>query len=181
MTQWTAAHQASLSFTISQGLLIFMSTESVMLSNYLILCCPLLLLPSIFPSIRIFFNELIELFASDGQSTWSFSFSISPSNAYSGLISFRIYWFDLLEVQGALKSLLQHHSLKASILWGLGRLNIQKFIFWRLEVPDPGQRRTGFFWAGLVSAGFSPWPADGSLPPCPHMLFPLGLCPNFFL
>ena len=77
-----------------------------------------------------------QLFASDGQSTWSFSFSISPSSEYSGLISFRIDWFDLLEVQGALKSLLQHHSSKASILWGLGHLNIKKFIFWGLEVQE---------------------------------------------
>ena len=93
-----------------------MSIESVMPSNHLILCCPLLLLPSIFPSIKVFSSESV------GQSIrwskyWSFSFSISPSNEYSGLISFRMDWLDLLAVQGTLKSLLQHHTSKASILW----------------------------------------------------------------
>ena len=113
MTPWTAAHQAPLSFTTSWSLLKFMSSESVMLSNHLILCHPLLLLPSIFPRIRLFSNE------SALHVRWPkyWSFSISPSNEYSGLISFRIDWFDLLAVQGALKSLLQHHNLKASILW----------------------------------------------------------------
>ena len=113
------------------------------------------------------------LFASDGQSTWSFSFSISPSSEYSGLISFRIDWFDLLEVQGALKSLLQHHSSKASILWGLGHLNIKKFIFWGLEVQDPGLSRTDFF------GGFSPWPADGPLPPVSSHALPSGSLSKF--
>ena len=94
------------------GLPKFMSTESVMLSNYVILCCPVLLLPPIFPSIRVFFNELA--FRIRWPEYWSFS--ISPSNEYSGLISFRIDWYDLLTVQGTLKSLLQHHSSKASIL-----------------------------------------------------------------
>ena len=106
---------ASLSFIISQSLLKFMSIESVMPSNYLILCHPLLLLPSIFPSIRVFSNE------SALHIRWpkygSFSFSISASNEYSGLISFRIDWFDLLAVQRTLKSLLQHHSSKTSIFW----------------------------------------------------------------
>ena len=112
-TPWTAACQASLSFIISQSLLKFMSIESVMLSIYLILCHPLLLLPSTFPSIRVFFNELALCIR--WQKYWSFS--ICPSNEYSGLISFfRIYWFDLLAVQGALKSLLQHHSSKEPIL-----------------------------------------------------------------
>ena len=112
-TPWTAAHQASLSITNSPSLLKLMSIESVMPSNHLILCCPLLL-PSIFPSIRVFSNESalrIRL-----PKYWSFSFSISPSNEYSGLISFRIDYFDLLAVQGTLKSLLQHHSSKASVL-----------------------------------------------------------------
>ena len=101
-------------FTISQSLLRLMSMESVMPSNHLILCRPLLLLPSIFPSIRVFLMS--QLFESGGQST-GVHFSISPSNAYSGLISFRTDWFDYLAVQGTLKSLLQHHSSKASILW----------------------------------------------------------------
>ena len=106
-TPWTAACQASLSFTISWSLLKLMSTESVMPSNCLILCCPLILLPSLFPSIRVFSNELAP------RIRWpkyqSFSFSISPSSEYSGLISFRIDWLDLLAVQRTLKSLLQHH------------------------------------------------------------------------
>ena len=110
----TAAHQACLSFTISQSLLKLMSIKSVMPSNHLILCLPLLFLPSIFPSIRLFSSELALYIR--WRKYWSFSFSISPSSEYSGLISFRIGWFDLLAVQGTLKSLLQHHNLKASIL-----------------------------------------------------------------
>ena len=109
------AHQAPLSSTISCSLLKVISTELVMLANPLILCCPLLLLPSVFPSIKIFSNELILRIR--WPKYWSFSFSISPSNEYSGLIFFRIDWFDLFAVYGTLKSLLQHHSLKASILW----------------------------------------------------------------
>ena len=115
MTPWTAARQASLSFTISQSLLKLLSIESVMPSNHPVLCHPLLLLPSIFPSIRVFSNESV--LSIRWPKFWSFSFSISPSNEYSGLICFRIDWFDLLAVQGTLKSLLQHHSSKASILW----------------------------------------------------------------
>ena len=106
--------QASLSFTISRSLLKLMSIESVMPSNHLILCHPLPLLPSIFPSIRVFSNELALCIR--WPKYWGFSFSISLPNEYSGLISFRIDWFDLFAVQGTLKSLLQHHSLKASIL-----------------------------------------------------------------
>ena len=113
-TPWTAAHQASLSITNSPSLLRLMSIESVMPSNHLILCHPLLLLPSVFPSIRVFSNESVLLIR--WPEYWSFSFSISPSNEHSGLISFRIDWFDLLAVQGTLKSLLQHHSSKGSIL-----------------------------------------------------------------
>ena len=113
-TPWTAAHQASLSITNSQSLLKLMSIELVMLSNHLILCCPLLLL-SCFPIIRVFPSELALYIR--WPKDWSFSFSISPSNEYSGLISFRIDWMDLLAVQGTLKSLLQHHSWKASVLW----------------------------------------------------------------
>ena len=111
---WAAAHQASLSITNSQSLFKLMSIESVMPSNHLILCHPLLLLPSIFPSIRFFSNELALRIR--WLRYWSFNFSISPSNQYSGLISFRIEWFDLLAVQVAIKSLLQHHRSKASIL-----------------------------------------------------------------
>ena len=114
MTPWTAACQASLSFTISRSLLKFMSIESVMPSNHLILCHCLLFLPSIFPSIRVFSNELVLHIWYPKY--WSFSFSISPSNEYSGLISFRMDWLNLLAVQGTLKSLLQHHSSKLSIL-----------------------------------------------------------------
>ena len=113
MTQWTAAYQASLSITNSQNLLKLMSIELVMPSNHLILCLPLLL-PSIFPSIRVFSNESVLHIR--WPKYWSFSFSISPSNEYLGLISFRIDWFDLLVVQGTLKSLLQQYSSKASIL-----------------------------------------------------------------
>ena len=111
---WTAAQQSSLPFIISQNLLKLMSTESVMPSNHLILCHPLLLLPSTFPSIRVFSNESILHIS--WPKYWSFSFNISPSNEYPGLISFRIDWLDLLAVQGTLKSLLQHHGSKASIL-----------------------------------------------------------------
>ena len=113
-TSWTAAHQASLSITNSQSLLRLISIESVMPSNNLILCRPLLLLPSIFFSIRVFSSESV--LCIKWPKYWSFSFSISPSNEYSGLISFRMDWLDLLAVQGTLKSLLQHHSSKASIL-----------------------------------------------------------------
>ena len=113
-TPWTTAHMASLSITNSWSLLKFMSIDSVMPSNHLILCRPLLFLPSIFPSIRVFSNE------SALHIRWpkyqSFSFNSSPSNQYSGLISFRIDWFDLIAAQGTLKSLCQHHSAKASIL-----------------------------------------------------------------
>ena len=110
----TAVCQASLSLTISQSLPKFMSFESVMLSNHLILCHPLLLLPSIFPRIRVCSDESV--LHIKWPIYWSFSFSISPSNEYSGLVSFRMDWLDLLAVQGTLKSLLQHHSPKASIL-----------------------------------------------------------------
>ena len=113
-TPWTAVHQAYLSIINSRSLLKFMSIESVMPSNHLILCRPLLFLPSIFPSIRVFSSESV--LPIRWPKYWSFSFSISPSNEYSGLISFRMDWLDLLAVQGSLKSLLQHHSSKASIL-----------------------------------------------------------------
>ena len=115
MTPWTVAHQASLSITNSRSLLRLMSIELVMPSNHLIPCPPLLLLPSIFPSSRVFSNESV--LHIKWPKYWSVSFCISPSNEYSGLISFRMDWLDLLEVQGILKSLLQYHSSKASILW----------------------------------------------------------------
>ena len=109
-----AAHQATLPITNSQSLLRLMSIESMMPSNHLILCCPLLFLPSVFPSIRVFSTESVLHIR--WPKYWSFSFNISPSNEYSGLIPFRMDWFNLLAVQGTLKSLLQHHSSKASIL-----------------------------------------------------------------
>ena len=115
VTLWTSARQGSLSFTISWSLLKLTFVESVMPSNHLILCHPLLLLPSVFPSIRVFSNE--STLCIRWPKSWSFSFSITPSNKYLGLISFRMGWLDLLAVQGTLKSLLQHHSSKASILW----------------------------------------------------------------
>ena len=114
VTPWTVACQASVSINNSRSLLKFMSIESVMPFNHLILCYPLLLLPSIFPSIRVFSTESVLCIR--WPKNWSFSFSISPSNEYSGLISFRIDCYDLFAVQGTLKSLLQHHSSKASLL-----------------------------------------------------------------
>ena len=114
LTPWTAAQQASLTVTNSRSWLKLMSIGAVMPSSHLILCHPLLLTPSIFPRIRVFSNESVLHIR--WPEYWSFSFSISPSNIYSGLISFRMNWFDLLAVQGTLKSLLQHHNSKASIL-----------------------------------------------------------------
>ena len=114
-TPWTAARQASLSFIISLSLLKLMPMESVMPSNHLILCHPLLLLPSVFPSIRVFPNE--SALCIRWSKYWRFSFSTSLPNEYSGLISFKIDWFDFFAVQGTLMSLFQHHSSKASILW----------------------------------------------------------------
>ena len=132
VTPWTATHQASPSITNSQSLLKLMSIESVMSSNHLIFCHPLLLQPSIFPSIRVFSNELVLCIR--WPRYWSFRFSISPSNEYLGLISFRIDWFDFLVVQGTLKSLLQHHSSKASVL-----------------------RRSAFFWS---NSHVHTWPLE---------------------
>ena len=115
MIPWTTACQLFLSITNPRSLLKLISIKSVMLSNLLILCNPLLLSPSVFPSFRVFSNESV--LHIKWPKYWGFSFSISPSNEHSGLISLRIDWFDLLAVQGTLKSLLQHHSSKASILW----------------------------------------------------------------
>ena len=125
VTPWTAAHQASLSITNSRILLKLMSIESVMPSNHLILCRPLLP-PSIFPSIRVFSNE--SALCIRWPKYWSFSFNISPSNEYSGLMSFRMEWLDLLAVQGTLRSLLQHHSSKASILRHSAKVILLLFI-----------------------------------------------------
>ena len=135
MTPWTTAHQASLSITNSRSLLKLMPIKSVMPSNHLILCRPLLLWPSIFPSIRVFSNEPVLRIRSPKY--WSFSFSISPSNEYSGLISFRTDWLDLLAVQGTLKSL-QHHSSKASILWH------SAFFIVRLSYPYKTTGKTNY-------------------------------------
>ena len=122
-TPWTAAHQVSLSITDSWSLLKLMSIKSVMPSNHLILRHPLFLLPSIFPSIRVFSNESVLRIR--WPKYWSFSFNISPSNEHSGLISFRMDWLDLFAVQGTLKSLLQHHSSKAPILWSSAFFMVQ--------------------------------------------------------
>ena len=115
VTPWTVAYQASLSITNSWSLLKLMSIEWAMPSNHLTLCCPLLLLPSIFLRIRVFSSE--SSLRIRWPKYWSFSFNISPSNEHAGLISFRMDWLDLLAVQGTLKNLIQHHSSKASILW----------------------------------------------------------------
>ena len=123
VTSWTAAHQASLSITNSWSLLKLMSIESVMPSNHLILCRPLLLWPSICPRIRVFSNESVLPFR--WPKYWSFSFSISPTNEHPGLISFRMDWLNLLAIQGTLKSLLQHYSSKASILWQSAFFTVQ--------------------------------------------------------
>ena len=145
-TPWTLAYQASLSFTISRSFLKLMSIESVMPSNHLIFCSSFPLLPLIFPSIRVFSNE--SALHIKWPKYWSFSFSISPSKEYSGLISFRIDWFDFLAVQGILKSLLQHHNSKASIiqcsalygptLTSVHDLTVHSFDFWgRKWQPTP--------------------------------------------
>ena len=122
-TPWIAAHQASLNITNSRSSLRLMSIESVMPSSHLILCCPLLLLSPIPPSIRVFSNE--STLHMRWPKHWSFSFSIIPSQEHPGLISFRMDWLDLLAVQGTLKSLLQHHSSKALILWHSAYLTVQ--------------------------------------------------------
>ena len=144
---WTATCHACLSFTILQSLLKFMSTELVMLWHLLIFCCPLLLLPSIFPSIGVFSSE--SALHIRWPKCWSFSFSssISPSNDYSELISFKIDWFDLLAVQGILKSLLQHRSLKGSILWHSAFFMVQLSYPWaslvtQLVKNPPAMRET---------------------------------------
>ena len=154
VTPWTAARQASLSITNSQSLLTLMSIESVIPSSHLILCLPLLL-PSIFPSIRVFSNE--SLFHIRWPKYWSFSFSISISNEYSGLISFRMDWLDLLAVQGTLKSLLQHHNSKASIL--------QCSAFFTVYLSHP--YRSDQISHSVVSDSLRPHESQHARPPCP--------------
>ena len=134
VTPWTAARQPSLSITHSWGLLKLISIKSVTPENHIILCRLLLLLPSIFPSIRVFSNESVLHIR--WPKDWSFSFNIRPSNEHSGLISFRMDWLDLLPVQGTLKSLLQHHSSKASILWH------SAFVIVQLSHPYMTTRKT---------------------------------------
>ena len=148
-TPWKAARQASLSITNSQTLLKLMSIESVMPSNHLILCRPLLLPPSIFPSIRVFSNESVLCIR--WPKYWSFSFSMSPSNEHPGLISFRMDWFDLA-VQGTLKTLLQHHSSKASILWRSPFFTVQLSHSYMTTGKTTTLTRQTFVWQSNVSA-----------------------------
>ena len=167
VTPWTAAHQNSLSFTISWSVLIFMSIESVMPSNHFILCHPLLLLPSIFPSIRIICND--SAFHIRWPKYWSFRFSVSPSNEYTKLIIFRIHWFYLLAVQETLKSLLQHCSLKASILW------CSAFFMISHPYMTPGQTITLTIWtivSKVMSLLFNTLSkfVISFLPRCKHLL-----------
>ena len=143
VTLWTAAHQASLTFTISWSLLKLMSIELVMPSNHLTLCHPCLLLPSIFPSIRVFSNE--SALHIKWPNYWSFSFSISPSNEYSGLIP--IDWFDLLAVQGTLKNLCQHHSWKASILWCSAFFMVHCFKRWGQNDGEEKHAKSLHWWS----------------------------------
>ena len=150
-TPWTTAHQASLSNTNSWGLPKLMSIESVMPSNYLILCHPLLCLPSVFPSIRVFSNE--SSLPIRWTKYWSFSFSISPSNEHPGLISYRMDWLDLLAVQGTLKSLLQHHSSKASIL--------RHSAFFTVQLSHPYIHPSGD-WSCTDHVAIMHWPRDWS-------------------
>ena len=135
MTPWTAACQASLSIINSWNLLKLMYIESMIPFNHLIFCCLLFLLPSVFSRIRVFSSELVLHIR--WPKYWSFSFNINPSNEYSGLISFRMDWLDLLAVQGTLKSLLQHHSSKASILWRSASFMVQlsRLLSWLLKKP----------------------------------------------
>ena len=137
-TPWTTKCQASLSFTVSRSLPKLMSIELVMPSDHLVLCCPILLLPSVYPSIRVFSNE--SAICIRWPKYWSFRLSISPSNEYSGLIAFRIDWLDLLAVQGTLKSLLQHHSSKVSILW------LSAFFMVQLSHPHMNTGKTNNYW-----------------------------------
>ena len=152
-TPWTAACQAPLSLTVSWSLLRFVSIESMILSSHLILCCPFLL-PSVFPSIRVFSSESAVLIR--WPKYWNFSFRISPSNEFSGLISFRIGWFDLLAVQGTLKNLLQQHNSKASILQCSAFLMVQ----WSNPYMTSGKTKTLTIWTfvgKVMSLLFNMW------------------------
>ena len=150
-TPWTAARQASLSINNTQSLLKLMSIESVMPSNHFILCRPLLLLPSIFPSMRVFSNQPV--LRRRWPKYWSFSFNISPSSEHPGLMSFRMDWLDLLVVQGTLKSLLQHHSSKAAILWHSAFLTALTYVrdYWKNNNFD----YSVFCWRSVISLGLS--------------------------
>ena len=159
---WTAECRASLFFTISWSLLELMTIESVMPSSHLVLCPPLLLLPSIFPSIRVFSNELALRIR--WPNYWSFSISISPSKGYSGLISFRIDWFNLFAVQGTLKSLLQHHSLKASILWCSA--------FFMVQLSHPYMWKWKSLGRAFATRLYSPWYPCPTLCECPTLCDP---------
>ena len=159
VTPWIAAHQASLSVTNCQSLLKLMFTESVMPSSHLILCRPLLLSPSIFPNIRVFSNESV--LHIKWPKYWSFSFSISPSSEYSGLISFRMDWLDLLAVQGTLKSLLQHHTSEASVL------QCSAFFIVQLSYP--------YMTTGKTIA-LTRWTFAGLCVSIGTFAYPLGLC-----
>ena len=150
MTLGTAARQASLPITKSQSLLKLMATKSVMPSNHLILCHPLLLPPSVFPTIRVFSNDSVLLIS--WRKYQSFSFSVSPSNEYSGLISFRMDWLDLLAVQVTLKSLLKHHSSEASVLWGSAFFIIQLSHPCMTAGKNHGLDHTDLCWQSKVSA-----------------------------
>ena len=160
---WITTHQASLSITNSHSLLKLMSIELVMPSNHLILCRPLLLMPSVFPSIRVFSKESVLHLR--WPKYWSFSFSISPPNEYSGLISFRIDWLDLFAVQGTLQILLQHHSSKASIL--------QHLAFFIVQLSHPymttGKTIALTIWT-WISHGYTYIPSFLNLPPTPFHL-----------
>ena len=156
-TLWTAAHQASLSITNSRSLLKFMAIELVMPSNHLTLCCPFLFPPSIFLSIRVFSNESVLCIR--WPKYWSFGFSISPSNEYSGLLSFRIDWFDLLTVQGTLKSLLQHHSSKANRIRevGWGQLTNDLVCYAKVFLSQKISRPTDIENKLVVASGDREW------------------------
>ena len=153
-TPWTAARQVSLSFTSSQSLLKFVFIESMMLSNHLILCHPLLLLPSIFPSTRVFSNELALHIR--WSKYWSFSFSISPSNEYSGLISFRIDWFGLLAVQETLKRLLRDHNPNFLLAILIPACDLRGFF----STQSQSSSNFGYTWSSLQPEGFSSYGAQ---------------------
>ena len=172
MTPWTASCQASLSIINSRGLSKLISIESVMPTNHLILCCPLRLLPSIFPSIRVFSNE--SALRISWPKYWSFSFNINPSKEYSGLISFRMDWLDLLVVQGTLKSIRQHHSSKASILWHSAFFIVQLSHLFMTTGKTIDLTRQTFF--GKVMSLLLNMPNDWTTREVPSLIFSLSFC-----